>query len=632
VTIDIKGILRFLWPVVVSFLVFVFLPQTPVFGAHWYSHYRAGKKHFEARNFNKAVIELEKAVRMNDQPGQKRISDLEMIDYTPFNLLAQSFRSLGKDADAVTYFRKSLETETWLPRLQHESIDSLIEIAVKFEGQSQFEQADNIFAFLERYPQSSAIGRRALLRAREFARQGDHKKALLEFNKAENALYLKIDKPEFWNDYVVYLNAMWQGLGEEAVVREKIKARSAELLELAQDSPELSEEKRFMLHDIVGNVFYEENDLAQALNYFERALPYLQKCCCDCEKSYGRLAKSYVVQASKTPNDSYYEKAWTLFQNLKRCHDPEGMYSYYLGQIDLYQHNDLGAIQNFEQAIKEGHKSPDIMKILGILYLKNQSYQNALEKFVLYRSRSTGPEDADNYLDKTRQQINEAQKTYTKTSQVITVPADSEILSDPTSVSDIVLKTTREFRPKARFEHDEYWGFSPQDFNLSDSNDADEIVWTKAQGNDATSIRRPRDIRAEILRDYQSKSALAIGDMFRKYNADILILHFWHSSCVPCLQEMPDVISFAQKYRKKDIILLGITSDVDDQKVVKLIKKFKIDFPVYYDRGDGLLEKFRKDREIPFSVIINNKGDILHRIMGKYSWDKPDQDFMRLLK
>ena len=108
--------------ILLALVVLMFFSLDHVYAGHWYQYYLKGKQHYRDRNYSAAITALEKAVSLNAQPGPKRLYDLEMIDYTPYFLLGQSYYSIRKESEAATYYQKSLELGSWLPQLHHKNV------------------------------------------------------------------------------------------------------------------------------------------------------------------------------------------------------------------------------------------------------------------------------------------------------------------------------------------------------------------------------------------------------------------------------------------------------------------------------------------------------------------------------
>jgi len=89
--------------------------------------------------------------------------------------------------------------------------------------------------------------------------------------------------------------------------------------------------------------------------------------------------------------------------------------------------------------------------------------------------------------------------------------------------------------------------------------------------------------------------------------APVVIINFWASWCVPCLEEFPSLVNLRKKYSRDKVIILGINTD--DKSSIKdankVIQKYGINFPTIFDTDSKLIEKF-KVSSIPISIIYKN--------------------------
>ena len=91
----------------------------------------------------------------------------------------------------------------------------------------------------------------------------------------------------------------------------------------------------------------------------------------------------------------------------------------------------------------------------------------------------------------------------------------------------------------------------------------------------------------------------------------MVILNFWASWCVPCLEEFPSLVNLRNKFKDQEVVIIGInTDDVESYPdAKKVMKKYKINFPVIFDKKGELINKF-KVSAIPVSIIYN-KGKVI---------------------
>ncbi len=91
----------------------------------------------------------------------------------------------------------------------------------------------------------------------------------------------------------------------------------------------------------------------------------------------------------------------------------------------------------------------------------------------------------------------------------------------------------------------------------------------------------------------------------------VLIINFWASWCVPCLEEFPSLVKLYTNYSDKGLEVLAFNTDEKDQ--VKLIqkvkKKFKLNFPIIVDKSGKYISDFMINA-IPVSIIFQ-KGKVV---------------------
>lgn len=65
----------------------------------------------------------------------------------------------------------------------------------------------------------------------------------------------------------------------------------------------------------------------------------------------------------------------------------------------------------------------------------------------------------------------------------------------------------------------------------------------------------------------------------------VLVVNFWATFCKPCMEEMPHLLSLAEKYRDKDVKLLLVSLDMPSQyprKLRRFLKKNRMSAPVVW--------------------------------------------------
>ena len=104
----------------------------------------------------------------------------------------------------------------------------------------------------------------------------------------------------------------------------------------------------------------------------------------------------------------------------------------------------------------------------------------------------------------------------------------------------------------------------------------------------------------------------------------VVVLNFWATWCVPCQKEMPDLSAIQNDYAALGVQVVGAAGDAaaDGAKVLKFIREFKVNFPVWMNAQTSDMERFGVGRVLPATVIVDKNGKIIWRTIGAI---KPDE-------
>jgi thiol-disulfide isomerase/thioredoxin len=102
------------------------------------------------------------------------------------------------------------------------------------------------------------------------------------------------------------------------------------------------------------------------------------------------------------------------------------------------------------------------------------------------------------------------------------------------------------------------------------------------------------------------------------YRGRVVVLNFWATWCEPCKKEMPDLSAIQNDYAALGVQVIGAAGDtaVDSAKVLKFIREFKINFPVWVGATTDDMQRFGVGSVLPTTVIIDRDGKIVWREIG----------------
>ncbi len=102
---------------------------------------------------------------------------------------------------------------------------------------------------------------------------------------------------------------------------------------------------------------------------------------------------------------------------------------------------------------------------------------------------------------------------------------------------------------------------------------------------------------------------------------DVVVINFWGIKCKPCIQEIPQLNSYTEKFITNKIHFIGITSDSKDD-LLEFLKenpfKYKICSTSEYQK---LMLDFNKFPAVPIHFIIDKDWRIVYRYVGKLEGD-----------
>ena len=97
----------------------------------------------------------------------------------------------------------------------------------------------------------------------------------------------------------------------------------------------------------------------------------------------------------------------------------------------------------------------------------------------------------------------------------------------------------------------------------------------------------------------------------------VVLVNFWATSCTTCVAEMPQIVSTYEKYRGRGYQTLAVAMSYDPPAyVANFAESRKLPFSVAIDNTGEIARSFGDVRLTPTSMLINKRGEIVKRYVG----------------
>jgi thiol-disulfide isomerase/thioredoxin len=99
----------------------------------------------------------------------------------------------------------------------------------------------------------------------------------------------------------------------------------------------------------------------------------------------------------------------------------------------------------------------------------------------------------------------------------------------------------------------------------------------------------------------------------------IVVFNFWATWCEPSQDELPRLSKLSQDYVGKNVQFVAVSIDApkDREKIELLLHHLNVDLDVWTGADLDTLEKFGLGNVVPGTMVIDDKGQVIARVMGE---------------
>jgi len=116
----------------------------------------------------------------------------------------------------------------------------------------------------------------------------------------------------------------------------------------------------------------------------------------------------------------------------------------------------------------------------------------------------------------------------------------------------------------------------------------------------------------------------------------VVLVDFWTYSCINCLRELPYVRAWAEKYKDRGLVVIGVHApefafERNIANVKKAVVTLKLDFPIAID-NDYVIWRAFDNQYWPAEYFIDAHGHIRHHQFGEGDYTNSERIIQKLLK
>jgi peroxiredoxin len=98
----------------------------------------------------------------------------------------------------------------------------------------------------------------------------------------------------------------------------------------------------------------------------------------------------------------------------------------------------------------------------------------------------------------------------------------------------------------------------------------------------------------------------------------VVLVNFWATSCAPCIEEMPALVANWRRFSPQGFETLAVSMSYDAPALVSNFAQSRaLPFPVAIDNTGEIARGFGGVQYTPTSLLINKRGEIVRRWVGK---------------
>jgi thiol-disulfide isomerase/thioredoxin len=125
--------------------------------------------------------------------------------------------------------------------------------------------------------------------------------------------------------------------------------------------------------------------------------------------------------------------------------------------------------------------------------------------------------------------------------------------------------------------------------------------------------------QAKRAPDFELKDLAGNTHKLSELRGSIVVLNFWATWCGPCREEMPLLSALSQQYVDKKIRFIAASANEskDRAKIDEYLSHQKLNPEIWIGADLDMLDRANLGNELPATLIVDEQGQIVTRILGE---------------
>jgi cytochrome c biogenesis protein CcmG, thiol:disulfide interchange protein DsbE len=127
------------------------------------------------------------------------------------------------------------------------------------------------------------------------------------------------------------------------------------------------------------------------------------------------------------------------------------------------------------------------------------------------------------------------------------------------------------------------------------------------------------------VQDAERKVALS------EFRGKVVVLNFWATWCMPCLEEMPSLVQMQQRLKDRGVTVVAVSLDKDAESYQRFLRNHNISLLTVRDEKQQSSDLYGTFK-FPETYVIDRNGVMRRKFIGAVDWSRPEVvDFLSKL-